>query len=81
MPVFSYLAYPVKGAKDTLFNDLTVLDYCKVISAENEEILILVSDTPDEKTEQALQEKLKKLKSLQSLTMTFGHGDNKAGNK
>jgi len=75
MPVFSYLAYPVRGAKKTLFNDLAALDHCEVMPAENEEVLILVTDTPNEEKEKALQKKLKELKSLQSLGMTFGHGD------
>jgi len=75
MPVFSYLAYPVRGAKKALFNDLAALDHCEVMPAENEEVLILVTDTPNEEKEKALQKKLKELKSLQSLGMTFGHGD------
>ncbi len=73
MPVFSYLAYPIEGAKQELAKDLKTLDYCEVMPAEKEEILILVTDTPDEEMEEALQQKLKKLKSLQSLGMTFGH--------
>ena len=73
MPVFSYLAYPVPGAKEKLLNDLAALDYCEVTPADNKEILILVTDAPDENEEQALQNKLKKLKSLESLGMTFGH--------
>jgi hypothetical protein len=43
--------------------------------AKNEEILILVTDTADEKKEKELQKKLNKLKLLQSLGMTFGHTD------
>jgi nitrate reductase NapAB chaperone NapD len=75
MPVFSYLAYPVKGAKEELLNELAALDYCEVMPAENEEILILVTDAPNEEQEKELQKKIKQLKSLQSLGMTFGHGD------
>ncbi|UCD31311.1 MAG: hypothetical protein JSW04_11945 [Desulfobacterales bacterium] len=75
MPVFSYLAYPVKGAKKKLLNDLSALDHCEVMPAKNKEVLILVTDTPNEKKEEELQNKLKELKSLQSLGMTFGHGD------
>ena len=75
MPVFSYLAYPVKGAKEKLLNDLAALDYCTVTPAENEEILILVTDTPDENVEDELQKNLNSLKSLESLGMTFGHRD------
>ena len=75
MPVFSYLAYPVQGAKERLINELAALEYCEVTPAENEEVLILVTDTPDEKTEKELQKKLKEIKSLESLGMTFGHTD------
>jgi len=75
MPVFSYLAYPVRGAKEELLNDVSALDHCEVMPAENEEVLILVTDTPDEEKEKALQKNLRKLKSLQSLGMTFGHTD------
>ena len=75
MPIFSYLAYPVQGAKEQLVKDLAALDFCEVTPSENEEVLILVTDTPDEETEKQLQEKLHALKSLESLGMTFGHTD------
>ena len=75
MPVFSYLAYPKQGAKDQLIKDLAALDYCEVTPADNEEILILVTETPDDDQEKALQKKLKNLNSLESLGMTFGHVD------
>ena len=75
MPVFSYLAYPVPGAKKQLLTDLAALDYCEATPADNQEILILVTDTPDEDKEKELQNKLKNLKSLESLGMTFGHTD------
>jgi len=75
MPVFSYLAYPVPGAKEALLNDLAALDYCQATPADNQEILILITDTPNEDREKELQKKLKNLKSLESLGMTFGHTD------
>lgn len=75
MPVFSYLAYPKQGAKEQLLKDLVALDYCEATPADNQEILILVTDTPDEDKEKALQKKLKELNSLESLGMTFGHVD------
>ena len=75
MPVFSYLAYPKQGAKQDLLNDLSALDYCEVTPADNQNILILITDTPDEETEKVLQKKLEELKTLESLGMTFGHVD------
>ncbi len=75
MPVFSYLAYPVQGAKTKLVKELSAIDYCDVTPSENEEILILVTDTPDENEEKKLQHILKQLPTLQSLSMTFGYTD------
>ena len=75
MPIFSYLAYPIQGAKEQLQNELAALDFCEVTPAENEEVLILVTDTPNEETEKELQKNLKAVKSLESLGMTFGHTD------
>jgi nitrate reductase NapAB chaperone NapD len=75
MPVFSYLAYPKQGAKQDLLNDLSAIEHCEVTPADNENILILITDTPDEDSEKALQKKLKQIKSLESLGMTFGHVD------
>lgn len=75
MPVFSYLAYPEHGRKEELLREFAVLDYCEAMPAENADVLILLTDTPDEKKEKELQIKLKRLKSLQSLSMTFGHTD------
>jgi nitrate reductase NapAB chaperone NapD len=75
MPVFSYLAFPVQGAKMDLVKDLSALEHCEVTPAEKEEVLILVTDTPNEKKEKELQEIFRSLKSLQSLSMTYGHTD------
>ena len=75
MPVFSYLAYPKRGAKEQLQNDLATLQYCEVTPADNAEVLILVTDTPDADKEKQLQKQLKRLESLESLGMTFGHED------
>ena len=75
MPVFSYIAYPKPGAKQELLDDLQALEYCEATPADNENILILITDTPDEDSEKMLQKKLKQLETLESLGMTFGHVD------
>ncbi len=75
MPVFGYLAIPEQGALTRLSEDLSALPYCEVIPAENKEVLILVTDTPSDTEEKMLQNKLKELDSLQSLSMTFGYND------
>ncbi len=73
MPILSYLVLPQDGAMDQLCSDLSNMEYCEIIPADNQEVVVLVTDTPDEKVEKTLQETLKNLPSLQSLSMTYGH--------
>ncbi len=73
MPILSYLALPQTGGLKQLCNDLDGLEYCEIIPSLNEEVVVLVTDTPDLKAEKNLQKTLKELPSLQSLSMTFGH--------
>ncbi len=75
MPIFSFLAYPEKNMKDKLVQDLFHMDYCEVKPSENQDVLILLTDTPDEETHKRLIDTIKELKSLQALSMTFGHTD------
>ncbi len=75
MPILSYLAFPRSGEKDQLLQQLNAMHHCEAYSADNAEILILVTDTPDREVEKQLQQQLKKLESLESLSMTFGYND------
>ncbi len=75
MPIFSFLAYPETSKKDQLIKDLSSMKYCEVKPSDNQDILILLTDTPDEETNKNLINKIKALPSLQSLSMTFGHTD------
>ena len=75
MPIFSFLAYPKEKMKQQLFTDLSQMKHCDVRVSENEDVLILLADTPDEETNKDLIEKIKTLDSLQSMSMTFGHTD------
>jgi len=75
MPIFSYLAIPKSGAKEVLRVELEALPHCEIIPADNQDVLVLVTDTPDAITEQQLQQALKTLSSLQSLSLAFGYDD------
>ena len=73
MPVLSYLVSPVRGEKKALINDLNAMEYCEVLPSQNREVIILVTDTPDEESERKLQDDLKYLNTLQTISMVFGH--------
>jgi len=73
MPIFSFLAYPEKHIMKQLIQDLSQTPNCEVKPSDNKDVLILLLDTPDDKTGKDLINGIKKLESLQSLSMTFGH--------
>ena len=75
MPILGYIASSRSGAKQELLHELNALQYCEAFPAENADILILVTDTPDKKSEEQLQIHLKGIQSLESLSMTFGYND------
>ncbi len=72
MPVKSYLAHPHNGRKQELIESLSSLEECEVIPAENQDLLILVTDTEDNFQEKQLKGKLDAIESLKLLTMVSG---------
>ncbi len=75
MPIMSYLAYPMDGRRDELLEALRALPGCEVLPAENRDLVVLVTDTPDRAAEQALQERLQDLPSLQCLALVSGYAE------
>jgi hypothetical protein len=74
MPISSYLAYPVKGRRDALVGTLRALEGCQVIPAVNRDLLVVVTDTPDEVAEEALQGALVRMEFLEGLALVAGYG-------
>ena len=72
MPIKSYLAHPIQGRKEELLIALRSFDQCEVVTAENQEILALVTDTPDEKEDDNLKEKIEAIGSLKFLSLVSG---------
>ena len=75
MLVLSYIAIPRSGEKNILLQQLNKMQHCEAFPADNAEILILVTETPDKEAEEQLQKQLKQVQSLESLSMTFGYND------
>ena len=75
MPIFSYLAIPREGRREELCAELMELDHCQVIPAENSDIVVLVTDTSNEFEEKRLQDTLKSIDAMHSLSLTFGYDE------
>ncbi len=72
MPIKSYLAHPYEGKKNELIEALSSLQQCEVTPAQNNELLILVTETDCQVDEDMLKEKLDTISSLKLLTLVSG---------
>lgn len=72
MPIKSYLAHAITGQKEDLKNALLSLKQCEVVSAKNQDILALVTDTLNEEEEEVLKEKIEAIPSLKLLSLVSG---------
>lgn len=75
MPIKSYLAYPERGRRDELAAALGRLGGCQVVRSMNRDLLVLITDTPDEAAEAALETALAALPGLQGLSLVAGLAD------
>ena len=75
MPVKSYLAFPHPGKKGDLESALIALLKCDVIPSKNIDILVVVTDTQNEKEEEDLLNKINNIESLDHLTLVSGFSD------
>ena len=77
MPIKSYLAHPKKGKREELVHSLSKLEECEVILAENNDLIILVTETSNKSQEDKLKEKLETIESLKLLSMVSGFNTTK----
>lgn len=72
MPIKSYLVHPTEGKKGALAGELSNMQQCEVVPAENEEVLILVTETNSKQEEEELKEKLEQLSDIKLMALVSG---------
>ena len=72
MPIKSYLAHPVDGKKNALIHALNALDNCEVIPSENEELLVVLTDTLTIEEDKSLKDTIDTLDSLKMISLVSG---------
>jgi hypothetical protein len=75
VPIKSYLAYPVRGRRGELVDALRTLGGCEVIPAINHDLVVVVTDTPDQAADDVLRDTLSRLEILEGLALVAGLGD------
>lgn len=76
MPIKSYVAFPRKGEKNQLIQVLENTEHCEVVPSINKDVLVLVTDTQDDKQEEALQQVLDKIEEIEHLNLVSGFSEN-----
>ncbi len=72
MPIKSYLVHPAEGKKATLANELSNMQHCEVVPAENEEVLILITETDSKQEEEELKQNLEKISDIKLMALVSG---------
>lgn len=76
MPIKSYLVFPHKGKKKTLGEVLGNLSWCEILPAKNKELIVLVTDTKNEKEEEKCLSVLNAIPELDHFSLVSGFEEN-----
>lgn len=72
MPIKSYIAYPFDGKKDSLVKEINNLEHCEVIPSENEDVLVVITDTLTTEEDKKLKDTIDALESLKMISLVSG---------
>lgn len=72
MTIQSYLVYPEPGRTAALTATLASIPGCEVIPSVNHDLLVLVTESPDEAAQKSLESRLEDLDGAACLAMVGG---------
>ena len=72
MPIKSYIVYPFTGRKNSLTKEINSLKNCEVIPSENEDVLVVITDTLTIEEDKILKETLDALENLKMISLVSG---------
>jgi nitrate reductase NapAB chaperone NapD len=78
MGVRSFLVYTAPGAKDTVARVLQAEPFCEVYPAENRDVVVAVSDLPDQAAEEAFDERLTSIPGVVHVALVAGYESSEA---
>lgn len=72
MPTCSYLLFAREGKKESLIDRLGEFSGCEVQPADDEDVVLLVSETSDMDEQKEFEDQLEDISSIKMLAQTFG---------
>lgn len=73
MPIKSYIIIPQPDQKQHLIEDIGGLSGCEILPAENKEVLVLVTDTEDEKEDKILLSQIESNRNIKHISLVSGY--------
>lgn len=69
MPVKSYLIFPKNNKTEDVIKSLSLMDYCDVFPSDDEKIIILITETDNEQTDEELWKELQSNSAIQQINL------------
>ncbi len=73
MPIKSYIIIPQPEQKRHLINEIGKLEGCEIHPAENQEVLVLVTDTETEYEDKVLLEQIESNRNIKHISLVSGY--------
>lgn len=75
MPICGYVVVPRQGESTGTAEALSRIEGCEVFPAENEDLLLLITETDSLEADAALRRTLRRSPGIDALLLTFGEID------
>ncbi|WP_425391119.1 chaperone NapD [Ekhidna sp.] len=73
MPVKSYIIIPQSDQKQHLADEINKLNGCEIHPAENQEVLVLVTDTDNESEDKKLFAQIESNQNIKHISLVSGY--------
>lgn len=73
MPVKSYIIIPQSDQKQRLIDEIGNMDGCEIHPAENQEVLVLVTDTENESDDKTLFAQIESNQNIKHISLVSGY--------
>ena len=73
MPVKSYIIIPQSDQKEQLVSEIGNIEGCEIHPAENQEVLVLVTDTENESDDKKLFTQIESNQNIKHISLVSGY--------
>lgn len=75
MPITSWILFPTTGSFEQMLHDVEAIEGCELLPDSVKQIAVLVTDTPDARSDKELCDRLQSLESVAQAALVFAHAE------